>query len=75
MVWRLIDSQSNLQVRECQKIWQQHLEAASRSFEKAKWVAHDFEVLDTVMFGKRKKKNSKLKNLRFEKLKFLSCMA
>ncbi|KAK9199042.1 hypothetical protein WN944_014229 [Citrus x changshan-huyou] len=49
MVWRLIDPQSNLQVGECQKIWLQHLEAASRSFEEAKWVAHDFEVLDAVM--------------------------
>ena len=56
MVWRLIDPQSNLQVGECQKIWLQYLEAASRSFEEAKWVAHDFEVLDVVMFGKIKRK-------------------
>ena len=49
------------------------LVVASRSciykFEEAKWVTHGFEVLDVVMYGKRKKKNSK-----FEKLKFLSCM-
>ena len=70
MMWRLIDSQSNLQVGECQKIWLQHLEAASRRFEEAKWLAHGFEVLDAVMFGKRKRKNSKLKNSKFEKLKF-----
>ncbi|KAH9697272.1 glycine--tRNA ligase 1 [Citrus sinensis] len=51
MVWRLIDPQSNLQVGECQKIWLQHLEAASRSFEEAKWVAHSFEVLDAEKSG------------------------
>ena len=40
---------------ECQN-WLQHLEAASRRFEEAQWLVLDFEILDVVMFGKRKEK-------------------
>ena len=35
LVWRLIDSQSKLQVGECQSIWLQLLEATSRSVDAA----------------------------------------
>ena len=47
----------------CQN-WLQHLEAVSRRFEEAKWLAHGFEILDAVMFGKRKIQSSKIQSLK-----------
>ena len=55
----MIVFQFNLQVGECQN-WL-HLEALN----KQEWLALGFEILDAVMFGKRKEK-FKAKNSKFE---------
>lgn len=57
MVWRLIDSQSNLQVGECQNIWLQYLKVTSRSIE-----ATNVEGLGAV----KEEKKVRVKAAKFE---------